>query len=131
MKYRSGFVSNSSSASFIIAVKSVAFCHQCKRSDPNFIDFVEDNSGEDYETTKMYARGSKDVVNWTKNNVGYEGNKPEDNLEWDEVFKKVLEAEKEDKQVACISIAYHDEVTDLEFSRMKRRGLVEVLWTDH
>ena len=44
MKTRNGFVSNSSSSSFVIAVKRNDRCVHCGRKDPDFIDEVEKRS---------------------------------------------------------------------------------------
>jgi len=42
MKFRKGFVSNSSSSSFILAIrKDLDVCSHCGRSDPSFFELVE------------------------------------------------------------------------------------------
>ena len=49
MKTRTGFVSNSSSSSFILAlrVKPSSYCSHCGRSDSNFLDMVRSRSETD------------------------------------------------------------------------------------
>lgn len=45
MKHRSGFVSNSSSTSFIIALRKISkACPHCSRKDPDFIEIIEQSS---------------------------------------------------------------------------------------
>ena len=45
MKTRNGFISNSSSTSFIVAVKTdINKCEHCGRSDPSFFDLIEQST---------------------------------------------------------------------------------------
>lgn len=132
MKLRNGFVSNSSSASFIVAIRKTGECPHCKRNDPNFLDFIEGvETPNDYECTKMHARGAERIIEWAKDNTGYAYNKPEDNKEWDDIFEKVKEAEAKGLDVGAFSIGYHDEVTNNEWYHQKNHGAVEKIWSDH
>jgi hypothetical protein len=132
MKIRNGFVSNSSSSSFIISVHKTNECSHCKRSDSNFLDFIkkiEDPNGCD--RTKMYARGAEEVIKWVKHDTGYIYNNPEDNKEFDEVFKKIIKSEKIGFDVGAFSIGYHDEIANNEFRQQQHRGAVTKIWSDH
>ena len=61
MKIRDGFVSNSSSSSFVILLKKESDkCELCGRSDPNFINLLE-NSGSSQNS--VLAIGEEDVLN--------------------------------------------------------------------
>ena len=65
MKIRNGFVSNSSSSSFIIAYK-VDKCPHCGRSDD--LEFHIKNSENIHSNdTEIYASGKKDVVEYIEN----------------------------------------------------------------
>jgi hypothetical protein len=50
MKYRNGFVSNSSSASFIVAVNESVPCKHCGRSDMSILDLIDSASNHSGET---------------------------------------------------------------------------------
>jgi hypothetical protein len=57
MKIRAGFVSNSSSTSFLVAARyDKDACPHCKRGDINILDLIE-YIGGDCEETRMRARG--------------------------------------------------------------------------
>jgi len=134
MKTRQGFVSNSSSTSFIVALKSDAKpCPHCGRKDPNFLDLVEhlgNINPDDYETTKIRQRG---VDNIKEKN-------PDFDSDWygDEHRSTLIEslevgrlAEKKGMEVAFIEISYHDESTGNTFRDLVDRGSIVVIWSDH
>lgn len=131
MKIRSGFVSNSSSSSFIVAVNGVNTCPHCKRSDPNFLDFVgKFGNPNDYECTKMLTRGAEETIKWWKDNIGYE-DAGVDHEQWDEIFEKIRVAEASGKEVGSFSIGYHDDDTNSEWYVQRRGNALEILWSDH
>jgi hypothetical protein len=59
MKTRNGFVSNSSSSSFIIAYKNVPICSCCNQSPVNFIDIVSINKDIKVEVASDMIDGYK------------------------------------------------------------------------
>ena len=133
MKIRSGFVSNSSSASFIVAVKKTDPCPTCHRSDENFLDLVEtigNNSGETYETTKLNCRGSAAI--WSKKEediIPYCGDEEKNRLL---VIKdKLQEAEAKGYEVGEVEISYGDSSTENIMRGLKERNALVVMWSDH
>ena len=110
MKTRSGFVSNSSSSSFIIAYKKAdkTPCPTCGRCDlENFVDTIE-RSSVNNDDNSVNEKGLADVTHSL-----------EEQLEWREdptsiaeiklVKKEIKRLVKEGWEVANISISYHDE----------------------
>ena len=110
MKTRSGFVSNSSSSSFIIAYKKAdkTPCPTCGRCDlENFVDIIE-RSSVNNDDNSVNETGLDDVTHSL-----------EEQLEWREdptsiaeiklVKKEIKRLVKEGWEVANISISYHDE----------------------
>lgn len=62
MKQRKGFVSNSSSSSFIIAYEPSLTCPHCGRSDVDFADMIRASS-DSYEDTHVVRKNAGDVLN--------------------------------------------------------------------
>lgn len=137
MKTRHGFVSNSSSSSFILIVDKGDECPHCKRKDVNFIDFVERVS--DYnssDSTRLYAKTADKVIEYVNNQILYY--RCDDEVEnkkigktWDKIFKKVKKAESDGKEVCFVSISYHDDITNNELSIQLENKNIEKVWGDH
>jgi len=62
MKIRSGFVSNSSSSSFIVAYKMQDKCEHCGRSDSDLSDTFKKEDGKYYDETHLIAKGLKGIT---------------------------------------------------------------------
>ena len=100
MKIRNGFVSNSSSSSFILAIDESenVRCPHCGRRDPDFFDLMEkfDNDGE----TQINAIGYKEVIEALG---GYDG---------DYYVAKVKSYHEKypEEQIVYCDISYHNEM---------------------
>jgi hypothetical protein len=129
MKIRNGFVSNSSSSSFVVAVKKTDACPHCKRSDPNFLDLVE-NVGKDtdgYEQTQLHARGADNVIKQIKQDSGEYHGFDDDIVNLQPVLEK---AEKLGYEIGYIEVSYHDGVINEMMPSLHDRGALLYLWGD-
>ena len=69
MKTRNGFVSNSSSSSFIIALKkNNAPCPHCGRKDPDFLDMVENSSIYNEDDNRIDTRETEETLKYIEDN---------------------------------------------------------------
>ena len=110
MKTRSGFVSNSSSSSFIIAYKEAdkTPCPTCGRSDiENFVDLIEKSSSNN-DDNSVNDKGLDDVIHSLDEQLEW-GEDPTSISEIKMVKKEIKRVVKEGWKVANISISYHDE----------------------
>lgn len=134
MKIRNGFVSNSSSSSFLIVCKSTERCPHCGRSDPNFLDILPtDNCGDD---SYLRARGFDDVTSYIKGNFSLEVNKwtnaekaERQKEEYNESVERIKSA-CDKGEVAYISISHHDHALEEIFDQMVKTGAIEII-EDH
>ena len=97
MKIRQGFVSNSSSSSFIVAFKDSEPCKACGRKNLNIADLIE-RSSDYYDDNHVRANGKKEVLEY----VLKEG-WPEDKKLIDDIKKL-----SDDYSVVYVSVSYHD-----------------------
>jgi len=118
MKSRNGFVSNSSSSSFILAIKDSEVCPQCGRSlDETLLEAVErlHCSSDDNE---IICIGAEHLL--------YEINRDErDGSRYvNSDFKKEIEAYKDKKgwTVVRISISNHCEELREKIAKMEKNG---------
>jgi hypothetical protein len=62
MKIRTGFVSNSSSSSFLLYITPTKTCKHCGRKDPDILELIEKHRS--YNETEIMARGKSDVLEY-------------------------------------------------------------------
>ena len=98
MKIRRGFVSNSSSSSFIIAVdeQNSKPCEYCGRKDLDIFNYVDRGYGE----TEVLEVGYDEVIRYV-NEYYFE---PEKIINKINLYK--------DKKIMLLDIDYHDELTN-------------------
>ena len=125
MKTRNGFVSNSSSTSFIIAVKKSPPCTKCGRSDPDFISILKTVTEGDYSDQTHFE--SDDVDGIVKELKEYDY----PNSGRSELIKKIL-AHKDNPEykVAQIQISYHDSLYNDMLQAGIKSGNIIQLYTD-
>jgi len=99
MKIRNGFVSNSSSSSYVIAYKEPEKCTHCGRSDINIISLI--GRGDDCGDTYISKKGYDDVVDGLKEWL-------DDDIT-DDIIAEMDELNDGTYKFAIAYVAYHDE----------------------
>ncbi len=104
MKTRYGFVSNSSSSSFIVAFKNINTpCPHCGRKDPDFLDLLE---GSDSSKNKIYARTTKKTLSL----IRQDEQTFMDAKEYRELKKSIDKYKNNNEwEVTAISLSYYDD----------------------
>lgn len=114
MKVRTGFVSNSSSSSFLVAYNEDSALYVEKNEEKNvvltfeeFLHFVEDKGYNAYcsERTELVADGFENVKDWIVDD-GWRDSEFVSHL-----MNEVTEALKNYKNVAVIRIEYSDKIS--------------------
>lgn len=133
MKTRTGFVSNSSSTSYVISIDVAAHvpCPTCGVSADLLGIMNSMRTGQYSEDTEVKATGAADVVRYIKDHwFTYEEESDGDKLV-KQIVKDMKAAEKLGRKVAYISISYHDDVTKALFAALKERKKIDVIYCDH
>ena len=101
MKNRNGFVSNSSSTSFIVALKKTNIpCPYCGRKDPGLLDLIERAEGHNDDDTHVITSTTVETLDGIM----------ESEFVSQEVKNKVKEYEhKSDWEVVQFCISYHED----------------------
>lgn len=120
MKTRNGFVSNSSSSSYIIAIKVSKKCECCGRSDPDILTLIE--AAEAYNDDNSVKATDEDVIKHIEEYFEY------DNKTMEEIKSKINKAIKNGLKVAEISISYHNDAIKEIFESMKNAGTIELIY---
>ena len=116
MKTRNGFVSNSSSSSFILALKSTEVCPHCGRSDETLLEAVE-RCGERNDDNCVNGVGAEHIL--------YEINRSERNgYHVSDSFKKKIKSYKNKRAwtVVDVSVSYHCQELNDKIKRMVKDG---------
>jgi len=120
MKHRIGFVSNSSSTSFIIAFKVPGeICECCGRKDINIVRTVENSSCGDDEVDRY---GAIEVIAELENRIEElkcYNPKEEYVVETQNLIEEIKCKEKEGYEIAEVSISYHNEFLNDEIRKSK------------
>jgi len=133
MKTRNGFVSNSSSSSFIIAVKTALNkCDCCGRSDPNIIKLIEQyRNNYDSDETRIDAMGFERVMEHEYDHRwAYRVNDDPKLVKSERAsLEKALKPYTNEKEweIAAISISYHDGITNSVFENSVKSGSIMVI----
>jgi len=131
MKTRQGFVSNSSSSSYVVALRQDTPCKHCGRSDINFLDYLETVGRHDFESTQLHARGLERLRAYVEREItGESWRTDEEKKEWERIIQVAAEAVEKDYAVAYFEISSHDDVTNNMFRELEARNVMIPFWCD-
>ena len=128
MKTRNGFVSNSSSASFVIAFEDRDKCPTCGHSPMNLITLL-DMSYCDYnsESTEIKSRNYEETLKSIRDGDIYVNEEEQEAL-----IEKINQFQKEYQNweiIAC-SICYNSPLVDKFIKEKTENGSLITLWGD-
>lgn len=125
MKTRNGFVSNSSSSSFVIAIKNKNKpCPHCGRKDPNFLDMIEQSNLHNDDNC-IYARSAESTLEYLENN----GKTWMSSKDYEMIKKSIVKYRTNKKwDVAYITLSYHDEDMQKILDNMVSSGNAKILY---
>jgi len=121
MKIRNGFVSNSSSSSFIIAFKECVPCSHCGRKDTDILKAIEEND-HGMENNRIYAIGTN-VLKAIGEHF-YSVYSEERIAELKGLIEQYI---KDGYTVADISISYHSDILNGLLENGFKSGNIQIL----
>jgi hypothetical protein len=98
MKIRNGFVSNSSSSSFLVIIKPAKRCEYCGLKAPDLLSKMAYATTTYSDDTRTIAIGKKDILHYLK---------PYHDNELVELVKAAVL--QPDEELAYVAISYHDQ----------------------
>jgi hypothetical protein len=117
MKIRTGFVSNSSSSSFMLAfIDDTIPCPACGKSSVNVLELFPEGTYYS-DDSRVLAQTAREIKEYIKDNWIWrtdDGKTKEEVLEEDygEILKEYSKKEEEGKTVALVQINYRDKVLE-------------------
>jgi hypothetical protein len=113
MKIRTGFVSNSSSSSFIIAGKKGKKCPYCHREDDKISECIEylESFSRRGTSTEIDAHGKEEIISYIKENYDFYG----ENKWLTDKIESVNKIAEENDFIYLITLDYSDEESVLSF----------------
>jgi hypothetical protein len=124
MKQRTGFVSNSSSSSFVVAIKKNDVCPTCHRADDSFLTrFSRDT--DDYESSRVMADKPEEIVESLKGNYGSDF---EEVMGEEGLFRDILKTYIDNGyEIAYIRLSYYDTGLNNKFQSLRDSKRLVVL----
>ena len=125
MKIRLGFVSNSSSSSFVVAIKKkINECPHCGRSDPNILDAIRQKSNS-WGDTELEGVGLDAILEYADEVGKY------NHMQAEKIKKSISVFDNDEWELAAFSISYHDEVLNAIFKNAKAAGTIVSIYEDN
>lgn len=111
MKIRNGFVSNSSSSSYLISFKNGEACKYCGRKDADLDLLFDNNSDYGGDETKIRTLGDKDTIEYFMDmyNIGSKDANSNEIIRFTHICSAIQNAISNGYNVAYVDIRYGDE----------------------
>src|ERR1035437_5802553 len=123
MKIRQGFVSNSSSSSFIVLFNTNDFDSDILDVQNNFQDIIERLTQNSGDNTEVIAVGTEDVFRKISEWLEWEEDKERYNS-----FKKSIEDKSKDEGVLIFDLSYHDILGQRLMDHFEKTGDIKVIY---
>ena len=129
MKIRHGFVSNSSSSSYILEIKEKIknVCPTCGRYDPHFTNMLEQQSHLYYDDTCLNDQTPQEIIAELKRDRGYF---EADEGEYKNFTKLIAKIKRAKGDVISCNISNHDEIAKTVLQNMINSGNIKILRGD-
>ena len=140
MKIRTGFVSNSSSSSFVIAFKEGKRCPACSRKDIDIVEAIEQINNYNENKVLITTRNKKEFLDLheierkgIKARVEQETDARKvhwlngDWAELDKLIYKIKDEVPEDWDMAKIEISTHDTILNTILENAKNAGTLKII----
>jgi hypothetical protein len=123
MKIRQGFVSNSSSSSFIVLFNTNDFDSDILDVQNNFQDIIERLTQNSGDNTEVIAVGTEDVFRKINEWLEWEEDKERYNS-----VKKSIEDKSKDEGVLIFDLSYHDILGQRLMDHCEKTGDIKVIY---
>jgi len=134
VKIRDGFVSNSSSSSFVVAYNNSDKCKTCGRSDHDLYDIIESKYNASYscsEETKCLANGLDEVIEYINDNFfKYSDNREESIKEMEDKIRNVMDNRSGWELLLC-DVSYHDNIVNKIILEKEENNTLIKIWSDN